>query len=217
MSETACRVLLVEDDAEWRELFVSLIEGEDEFCLAGMAANCGEARALAAQVPFDAALVDVGLPDGSGIDLVADLHRENPDADVVICTVFDDEDSVVAAIQQGAIGYILKENAGADLVQAIRSLKWGGAPLSPRIARHILRQINASGAEALAPPAGAPLSARELDVLRRIAEGMTLKQAGAALGIAESTVRTHAKSIYYKLDVGNRSAAVFEAARRGLI
>lgn len=216
MSETHCRILVVEDDAEWRDLFVSLIATADDLSLAGAAGNCSEAMALAAQTAFDAALVDVGLPDGSGIDLVAALHKENPEADVVICTVFEDEGSVMAAVQQGAIGYILKENAGADLVQAIRSLKAGGAPLSPRIARYILRQMSGNG---VAPPpeAGLPLSARELEVLQRIAEGMTLKQAGAALGIAESTVRTHAKSIYYKLDVGNRSAAVFEAARRGLI
>lgn len=217
MKESECRILLVEDDAEWGDLFVSLIESADDLRLAGLARSCGEATALAAQTPFDAALVDLGLPDGSGIDLVAALHRENADADVVICTVFDDEGSVVAAVQQGAIGYILKENAGTDLVQAIRSLKAGGAPLSPRIARHILRQMNGNGGDTASVPAGLPLSVRELDVLRLIAQGMTLKQAGAALGIAESTVRTHAKSIYYKLDVGNRSAAVFEAARRGLI
>lgn len=210
------RMLVVEDDPEWQSIFSGLIQHSALFELGYMASTLAEAKDVIEAERFDAALIDVGLPDGAGIDLLPLLSRRQPWVDVAICTVFEDERTVLNAITAGARGYILKHEAVDGLISLLGHMKEGGAPLSPAVARHILNQFSQR------QPVGndAPHTAfthRELEVLRKVAGGLTLKQAAKHLEVAESTIRTHVKSLYAKLGVNNRGAAVLEATRRRLV
>lgn len=208
---------MVEDEPEWRQIFSGLIEGSSDFNLTFMAENVAEATRAIETQSFDGALIDIGLSDGSGIALVALLARRQPRATAAICTVFEDEASVLGAIRAGAAGYILKQNATEELLVLLRHMKAGGAPLSPRVARHILNQFGEAACTGAESERGGDFTPREIEVLRSVAGGMTLRQAGTALGIAESTVRTHVKNLYSKLGVNNRGMAVLEASRRRLV
>jgi DNA-binding NarL/FixJ family response regulator len=206
------RTLIVEDESDWSAMFRDILAGSDDFEVAFIAANAREARHAIETERFNVALIDIGLPDGSGIDLLALLAECQPEADAMICTVFEDEATVLKAIQAGARGYVLKQDAARNLLPVLQQMKAGGAPLSPRIAQHILNHFwppSETGAGDFTP--------REMDVLRQVSGGLTLKQAARELGVAESTVRTHVKNLYSKLGVKSRGAALLEASRRRLI
>lgn len=210
------RLLIVEDEPEWRDIFSNIIEQADDIVVTGIAGSLQEARTRASRQMFDCALVDLGLPDGSGLDFVAEFAQEQPDANIAVCTVFEDERSVLQAIRAGASGYILKQDVATDLLRLIAQMQAGGAPLSPRIARHILRQLATADAQTVNPPE-VHLTPRELEVLNLVAKGMTLRGTAEVMGVAESTARSHVKNLYSKLGVKRRSAAVLEAMRHGLL
>lgn len=205
-----CRVLIVEDDHEWQTYFHDILAKAPDFEATAVTGSLREAEAAMRRYRFDAALVDLGLPDGSGIEVLTQLARLQPDVEAAICTIFEDEVRVLEAIRHGAAGYILKENAATSLISLLRQMIAGGSPISPKVARHILNSVAAPVTEVTTAVA---LTQRERDVLNSIATGHTLRQAGQSLGIAESTVRTHVKRIYSKLDVNSRGAALLEAAR----
>lgn len=210
------RVLLVEDDPKWLAIFTNLIDGSEDFELTFAASTVAEAVQAVKKHPFDAALVDIGLPDGSGHDILPLIAQRQPEMKAAVCTVFEDAENVLRAIRSGASGYILKEHLHTGLIDLLRQMQAGGAPLSPRVARHILLVLQEDDSPADLTEAIA-FTFREQEVLRSISAGMTLKQVGQTLGIAESTVRTHVKSIYSKLGVNSRVSAVMEASRRRLV
>lgn len=178
------------------------------------AATLTEARErIAEPLPLDLALVDLGLPDGDGTTLITWLRQQRPRVTPVVTTVFDDDGHLFPALTAGAAGYLLKDEAVDALAQRLRGIVEGQPPLSPSIARRLLRHFQPLPSA----PAETALTARETEVLRLIAKGYSVPEAAGLLGLARHTVAGYVKDIYRKLDVGNRAEATLEASRRGLI
>ncbi len=221
MGEENISVIIVEDEPEFRRRFAQIVENEPSMRLVGVAANKREAQALIERENFDVMMIDLGLPDGSGIDLIRSVSQKKPDVDIMVVTVFGDEQHVVSSIEAGATGYILKDSTPADVISCIRLLRAGGSPVSPVVARSVLRAIrNRMGPSAptrVANPESNPLSARETEILQLLAKGMSFNEIGEILGISPHTVTAHIKKIYRKLAVHSRGEAVYEATQMGLL
>jgi len=213
---SSVRVLIVEDDAHTRERLAGVVEREARFESAAVAGSLQQARlALENQQPT-VVLLDLELPDGNGVSLIHHLQRAVPLAQVLVISVMGDERSVLGAIAAGAGGYLLKDSSDRDVVAAIDQLLEGGAPLSPAIAVHLMRRLQA--------PACRPshesvprLSERELELLKLITKGLSYDEVGQVMGLRYNTVASYAKELYRKLQVHSRAEAVFEATQLGLL
>jgi DNA-binding NarL/FixJ family response regulator len=208
------RVAIVEDLKGTREAFAVLIAGTPGYHLAGAYGSMESALPGLARETTDVLLADVGLPGMSGIEGVRLLRERYPALQVLMLTVYDDRDHIFDAICAGACGYLLKDTPPARLLEAIREIHQGGAPLSPEIARRVV------GVFQKTPPPSAVeqrLSPRETEVLRLFAEGHSYKTAADALSISTDTVRFHIRGIYEKLHVHSKSEAVLKAFRSGLL
>jgi DNA-binding NarL/FixJ family response regulator len=214
-------VLLVEDDEHPRAHLARAVRANPALELIGVAGSCAEARELLARRAPEVLLTDLGLPDGSGIELIRELRARHPDALAMVITVFGDEGSVLSAIAAGATGYLLKDGTSDYIGESIVQLVAGGSPISPSIARHLLRRFRPPEQPSTpiqAPAADAPhLTARETEVLQLIAKGFSFGEIAELLAISPHTVTAHVRSIYRKLEVSSRGAAVFEAANLGLL
>jgi len=166
---------------------------------------------------MDVLLVDLGLPDGSGLDVIRATRAQWPQCSVLVSTIFGDEAHVLRSIEAGAMGYLLKDVSAAELAQEIRSLHAGGSPISPMVARKILMRAAATAAPAPLPEPAMALSAREREVLQLVSKGFTTDEAAAALGISGTTVLTFVRRIYAKLQVSTRAEAIAVAHQRGLL
>ncbi len=165
---------------------------------------------------FDLALVDLGLPDGSGVTVVERLRELQPEAHTVVVTIHDDDEHLFPALQAGAYGYILKEQARQQIEEQLLRLSQGEPPLSPSIARRVIRHFKEAP---LRTPAHLPkvlLTERETDVLLRVAKGFTLPEIGQQLNLSRHTIADYVKQIYRKLNVSSRAEAALEAQRLGL-
>lgn len=207
-------VFIVEDDELTRQRLSEHVQAHPDLAVIGAAGSLAEARDQADRLhDADVLLVDLGLPDGDGTALIADIqHVSNPPICLVI-TVFGDERRVVRAIEAGARGYLLKDTDEADLTELIMQAAGGDCPINPSIARHLLKRFQSQPRSDDA----SGITARETEVLQCIARGYNNNEIGELLGMSVHTVRSHAKSIYGKLAVGSRGEAVFEAAQLGLI
>jgi DNA-binding NarL/FixJ family response regulator len=178
-------------------------------------------RLRATSDAVDVALLDIELPEGSGVAVAADISRDHPGVGILMFTVFEAEETVLAAIQAGASGYLLKESPIGAIVQAIREVHQGGVPLSRPIARRLLGMLGATSAGAAqaapAPDGSDGLSPREVELLERVVLGETEAEIAERLAISPHTVRTHIKNIYRKLRVRSRAAAVRLAYERHLV
>jgi DNA-binding NarL/FixJ family response regulator len=217
-------VLLVEDDARTRARLARAIESHAELQLLADVGDCAGARAQWARRAPDVLLTDLGLPDGSGIELIREICAAHPQTRCMVITVFGDEAHVVEALRAGASGYLLKDASAREMGRSVLDLLAGGAPMSPAVARYLLRQWQ--DAPAAAPPQSAPqperrlveaLSPRELEVLQLVADGCSYAEIAAQLFISLNTVGTHIKHVYDKLAVNSRGKAVREAVQRGLV
>jgi DNA-binding NarL/FixJ family response regulator len=185
--------------------------------------SVAQAREQIADRRFGVVLVDIGLPDGSGTELIAWMRKQRPQVPAVVVSAWQTEEVIVSALRAGAIGYLLKERDDLELALALRSIERGGAPIDPFIARRILALLPpaAPAAPAAAAPAeSAPapsLSGREKEILRLVAQGMSNREMAEMLSISRHTVECHTKNIYRKLVVGSRTEAVFQARRHGLL
>lgn len=211
-----CTLLIIEDEARTRARLAAVIAAQPKYALKGAVATLAEARAVLTQCVPHVLLLDLGLPDGSGIELIAETRRLLQPPEVLVISVMGDESSVLNAIQAGAGGYLLKDSDDAAIVAAIEQLLQGGAPLSPSIAVHLMRRLQSP------PAAGAgrtvvELSARELELLRLIAKGLTYEEVAQLTGLKYNTIASYAKELYRKLQVHSRSEAVFEALQLGLV
>ena len=220
MSTDLVKIIIVEDEPEFRRRFTQIIESEPTMQLVGVASNKREAQALVDREQFDVLMIDLGLPDGSGIEVIRSVSARKPDVDIMVVTVFGDEQHVVAAIEAGATGYILKDSTPADVISCIRLLRAGGSPVSPVVARSVLRAIrnrmNTTPTRQVSPDDN-PLSVRETEILQLLAKGMSFNEIGQILGISPHTVTAHIKKIYRKLAVHSRGEAVYEALQLGLV
>ena len=209
-------VLIVEDDPAARERLIGIVAATAGLSLAGAVGDRAAALALLARPDFAprVALVDLQLRDGRSIDVIRELRRCTPGVDAMVISVFDDEAHVIAAIEAGATGYLLKD-ADADAIGAsILKLIGGESPISAAIARHVLRRLQAPAG----PPAAAPrLTPRETDVPRLVAKGLSYARIADTLGMSPNTVPSYVKQIYCKLEVNSRVKAVFEALQLGLL
>jgi DNA-binding NarL/FixJ family response regulator len=215
------RVLLVEDDAPTRQRLTGAIRANPKLELVAAAGSCAEARAWLERSAPDVLLTDLGLPDGNGIELIRELRQRHPSSLAMVITVFGDEGSVLSAIEAGASGYLLKDGTVEYVGSSLLELVAGGSPISPSIARHLLRRFRPPEQPSTpiqAPAADAPhLTARETEVLQLIAKGFSFGEIAELLAISPHTVTAHVRSIYRKLEVSSRGAAVFEAANLGLL
>ena len=206
---------LVEDDELLRESLILMLENIGGFEIAGAVGTLADGlRLLDRQV--DVFLVDLGLPDGSGLDLIAEVRSRELACKVLVLTVFADVRSVVAAIEEGADGYLLKQSDSEQVIGALRTVLAGGAPISPAVASHILAKLRGSG---LPKPksSAVSLTTKETAVLEALASGRSFKEVAAQQSISLHTVGDHVKAIYRKLSVNSRGEAVFKAVQSGLI
>lgn len=162
---------------------------------------------------LDLAIIDIGLPDGSGIDIVRRLAKDRPDMLTVVATIYDDDAHLFEAIAAGARGYVLKDEEAELLVGYLTRIERGEPPLSPSIAHRMLAHFRG---QHTAEPDEAGLSARETEVLTLLARGMTVAEAARRLGLQPQTVASYVKVIYQKLNISSRAEATREAMRRGL-
>jgi DNA-binding NarL/FixJ family response regulator len=179
------------------------------------AATRGAALAIVERQAVEVALVDLDLPDGSGLDVIAALRRRSPVAAAVVTTIFDDDAHVFPAMQAGAKGYLLKEQPREQFIAGLQGILRGDPPLSPAIARRMIAHFNSIGRPGADPEVA--LTPRETDVLRLVAKGFTQPEIAAHLGLSRHTVVDHVKSLYRKLNVSSRAEAALEATRRGLV
>ncbi|MBY0278295.1 response regulator transcription factor [Candidatus Binatia bacterium] len=206
-------VLIVEDDPPTRMRLEAVVNGIPALKLLGSTGSATEARAALHGQP-DVLLVDLGLPDGSGVDVIREAQRVSPNTRAMVITVFVDERHVMDAIAAGAMGYLLKDGSAEYVGSSISELLAGGSPISPPIARYLLQRFQAPRP---ARASETPLTGRELEILTFIAKGFSVAEVGDLLGISARTVTTHVQHIYRKLEVSSRSEAVFEAVNLGLI
>ncbi|KQZ56980.1 MULTISPECIES: response regulator transcription factor [unclassified Lysobacter] len=214
-------VLIVEDDPVARARMQALMQGLVEpQARIETAADLTAARTLLRQASFALALVDVQLPDGSGIDLIAWMSGHAPQTQSVIVSAWAEEETILAAVQAGAIGYLLKDRDDDELRLSLKSLQRGGAPIDPLIARRILALLPQAQAAASVPQEPEPtaqLSEREREILRLVAQGFSNREIAELVALSKLTIECHTKNIYRKLAVGSRTAAVFEARALGLL
>lgn len=217
------QVALVEDDTGMRERISRVVDADPSLSLAYSASNASEILAWLVDNPVDVLLVDLGLPDHPGLQVISQCRHMQPACAVMVLSIFGDEANMVQAFEAGASGYLLKDGTEADLATHIRHLRAGGSPMSPVIARKLLRRWQAHSGPATplptaaAKPAVTPerLSPREFEVLDLVSRGFTYVEVGVQMGVSASTVQTHIRNIYGKLDVHNKSEAVFEARSLG--
>ncbi len=214
------RILLLEDLPEIRAWLKALALQVFPQAQITEAARVHDARAHIGAQRFDLALVDLGLPDGSGVDVVAALREAQPEAQSVVVTIHDDDDHLFPALQAGAFGYLLKEQSREQLAEQLKRISQGEPPLSPSIARRVIQYFAAQAksqvreAQPLMP--GVTLTDRENEVLLRVAKGYTLPEIGVQLNLSRHTIADYVKQIYRKLNVSSRAEVALEAQRLGL-
>ncbi|MBN2360751.1 MAG: response regulator transcription factor [Deltaproteobacteria bacterium] len=229
------RVLVVEDVVKILKNQIKLLETYPDLEIVGSALSGEAALEEVERCRPDVILCDLGLPQMSGIDVTRQVKAKYPEIEILIFTIFDEEEKVLEAIKAGASGYLLKGAEADKVVDAIKEVHSGGSVIQPNLARSLLRhfQMPEEGpAPTEPPPAPTPaeqptgglqvevrkqLTARELEVLQMIAKGLSNNEAARVLGLSKATIRTHLEHIYQKLDVTNRVEAVTEGVRQGII
>ncbi len=214
------RVALVEDDVHFQHALMEAIQDAPGMELTVVA--CTRAQGLLAleQVQADVLLVDLGLPDGSGIDVIRAAHSRWPDCSIMVSTAFGDEMHVMQSIEAGASGYLLKDSSPEKMVFEIRSLHGGGSPISPLIARQVLMRFRRDDTAVSTPAFDKPrptLSAREQEVLEFITKGFTSAEIADLMGVSRHTILTFVRRIYAKLEVSSKTEAIYEARSQGLL
>ncbi len=211
-------VLLIEDDENTRNLLESVVNEHAQLNVISAVGTWQEGLSELAATQPDVLLIDLGLPDGDGTELIREIYRRGYSTDVIVITVFDDEKHVIKAIEAGATGYILKDSSNRRIGQSIIELVNGGSPISAPIARYLLNRFRSTHSIDAAKNIDIPhLTAREKEVLSQLSRGFNFSEIGENLSISPHTVTSHVKHIYRKLAVRSRSEAVFEAAQLGLI
>lgn len=220
------RIVLLEDDERLRGFFEQSIRQHPALDLQASFGLLRQAQAWLEDNPADLLLTDLALPDGHGLELIYRLRKLQPSCDTLVISVLGDEDTVLACVEAGAVGYIHKDTQPNDMGRIIVDVKRGASPISPMLARKLLerlRQAEAMEQSAPAPAQGSPpspavhLTGRETDVLRLIARGYSYAEIADMQGISKHTVQMHIKNLYGKLAVHSRGQAVYQASLLGLV
>lgn len=223
------RVFVVEDQTKILKNQLKLLEGSSEITIIGTALSGETGLEEVRRLKPDVLLLDLGLPRMSGIDVTRAVKAELPEVEILIFTIFDEEDKVLEAVKAGASGYLLKGTTADKMVEAIKEVRAGGTVIQPNLARRLLKHFRvgetpaaasapeAGGAPVAEEPEGKKLSARETEILQLIAKGVSNSEAAKMLSLSKATIRTHLEHIYRKLEVTNRVEAVTEGLRKGLI
>jgi DNA-binding NarL/FixJ family response regulator len=210
-------ILLLEDIPEIRAWLKALIKQVFPNAEITEASRVQDALALVNTQRFTLGLLDLGLPDGSGVEVIAALRDKQPEAQSVIVTIHDDDEHLFPALQAGAFGYLLKEQSRELLVEQLQRMSQGEPPLSPSIARKVIAYFTSqSRPKTTVPLHEVSLTDRETEVLLRVAKGYTLPEIGVQLGLSRHTIADYVKQIYRKLNVSSRAEAALEAQRLGL-
>ena len=226
------RIIAIEDDQEFLSFLAEAVDPHADLQLVATASTLAQGLALLVGQPADVLLVDLGLPDGSGIELIGQAVQAWPTCEVLVSTSFRDQHSVIQCFEAGASGYLLKQAHAGRLVEDIRMLHAGGSPISPLIARQVLQRLRPANPElapasspmpldglVCAPAEGAPvvLSAREQEVLEYITKGFTAEEIAGLMGLSRNTVLTYVRRTYRKLNVNSKAEAIYEARLGGLL
>ena len=210
------QVLLADDHVLVRQGVRRILEASGNIVVVAETDNGAEAIDLVHELHPDVAVLDIRMPEVTGVEAARRIKVENPGVKVLMLTAFDDDPYVFALLQAGADGYVLKTSSSDDLVKAVSQIAKGQSVLSPEITSKLLHSVSHRSASHYAD-GGDALSPREIEVLRLTAQGMTNREIGVALGISHRTVQGHLASIYGKLQVKGRTEAVTEALKRGWI
>ena len=214
-------VALVEDNVQFQDAFIAAVEASADINLVYVASRRDEGLAMLQRAPVDVLVVDLGLPDGSGIDVIRAAQLLWPNCGVMVSTAFGDEAHVIQSIEAGATGYLLKDSIPANMMDEIRSINCGGSPISPMIARQVLmrfqepRHMQTQAAQTESETAA--LSAREKEVLHLITKGFTAIEIAELMQVSRHTVLTFVRRIYRKLKVTTKAEAIYEARNQGLL
>lgn len=224
IGQNTIRVMLVDDDERIQQALRLAIETHPELNLVGQAYTLKEAIAVVEELQPEVVLVDLGLPDGSGLELIAHIHQHMPGCESMVLTVFGDESHVISSIEAGATGYLTKDTRTADILDRLKQLRAGGSPISPVIARRLLNRFRGVATPDQLPTSKTamnqeftPLSEREQQVLEMVAKGFMQAEIADILGVSINTISTYIKRIYKKLAVNSRTSAVHRANALGLI
>jgi NarL family two-component system response regulator LiaR len=207
------RILIADDHAIVREGLRALIATEPDLELVGEASDGLQAVDKALALKPDIILLDMMMPRKDGLGAIEDIIKENPNARILVLTSFAEDDKVFPAIKAGALGYLLKDSSPQELLQAIHNVYQGEASLHPTIARKLMRELNQPPS---LPPTTEPLTEREVDVLRLVAQGLSNDDIAEKLVVSERTVRTHVSHILDKLHLANRTQMALYAVREGI-
>jgi DNA-binding NarL/FixJ family response regulator len=225
------RVLICEDHDALREDFYAILSGVERLQLLDAVSNGKAAIRAIDESRVDVLILDLGLPDMSGLKVLEHLRRVQVNAEALVVTVFADETSVLRAIEAGATGYVLKREASFSLKRRVEELLSGGSPITPSIARLVLSRLQLPSARLSesgdhAQGASVPddlqndtkeLSTREIHVLQLVAKGLSVSEVGELLSLSSNTIKTYVRRIYKKLAVNSRHEAIFEARVLGLL
>lgn len=220
MAQPTCEamsVVIVEDDPAALRRFVQAIDAAPDMSVLRTFYSGREALAWLEHHAADVLLADLGLPDLPGLAVIAYCAQRHAHCDILVVTMYEDESHVIRSLEAGAGGYLLKDSAGEEIAARIRELRAGGAPMTPVIARQVLRRFRLTPVAGRGAPAPTLLTPREAAVLNHVARGFSHAEIARLEGIAVSTVATHIRHVYEKLAVHSRSEAVYEAQQLGLI
>ncbi len=207
------RLLIADDHPVVRKGLRALFEDQPDMVVAGEAADGQEAIERTRECRPDVVLLDLMMPGKGGLAAIREIKREQPDARILVLTSYFEDEQVFPAIKAGALGYLLKDSSPQELLQAIRDIARGQSALHPAIALKVIRELNHPSA---LPPTTDPLTARELEVLTLVGQGMSNAEIAARLTISERTVTTHISNILSKLHLASRTQAALYALRQGL-
>jgi NarL family two-component system response regulator LiaR len=211
--ENPIRVLIADDHAVVRRGLQALIDSEPGMEVVGEAENGVEALLKVRALEPDVILMDLVMPRKDGLEAIVEIKDECPDARILVLTSFAEDDKVFPAIKSGALGYLLKDSSPRDLLQAIRDVYDGESSLHPTIARKLIQEMSQPSD---LPPSAEPLTEREVEVIRLVAQGLSNEEIGERLFIVRRTVRTHVSNILGKLHLANRTQAALYALREGI-
>ena len=209
------KVLIADDHVLFREGTRNLIEREKDIEIVGEASDGHEAIELVSQLLPHVVLMDIAMPVVNGIEATKNIKAQHPSTAVLILTAYDNDQYIMALLEAGAAGYLLKNVSGSNLVNAIRSVHAGEAVLHPTIAQKVFSRFGGSSRESVEPAQSIELSERETEILKLAAQGLSNQEVADKLFLSRRTIQSHLANIFRKMDVGSRTEAVLQALKRG--